>query len=330
MTFSDKIITLRKKNGWSQEEFAERLGVTRQSVSKWESGQSQPDISKIIQISDIFEVTTDYLLKDDLQESDCANEENSSLYTVDLAHAKEYLALRKSASPKMALATAMCIVSPIPLLILAGLSEIKSLNISENMAAGIGLSFLLVIVAVAVSIFICCSSKSKNYEFLEEKSFKSSYEVKETLMRFKNDFRDKYMRLNIIGTVLCILSVLPIFLALSIDKSDIFYISAVCALLLFVSVGCAVFVYGGTYYSAIEKLLEQGEYSPDKKSKKHIKSTLSAIYWLIVTAVALIYTYSPSGNRQIKYSWMIWVIAGVLYGVAALMFDVIGKSKNNR
>ena len=64
MTFSDKLIALRKKAGWSQEELAERLNVSRQSVSKWEGAQSMPDIDKIVQLSSLFGVTTDYLLKD--------------------------------------------------------------------------------------------------------------------------------------------------------------------------------------------------------------------------------------------------------------------------
>lgn len=59
-----KIQQLRKQNGMSQEKLAQLLGVSRQSVSKWESGQSLPEIDKIIQLSNIFEVTTDYLLKD--------------------------------------------------------------------------------------------------------------------------------------------------------------------------------------------------------------------------------------------------------------------------
>ena len=66
MILADKIIQQRKKNGWSQEELAEKLNVTRQSVSKWESAQSIPDLQKILQLSQIFEVSTDYLLKDEL------------------------------------------------------------------------------------------------------------------------------------------------------------------------------------------------------------------------------------------------------------------------
>ena len=64
MFLADKIINLRKKAGWSQEELAGRLGVTRQSVSKWEGAQSVPDIEKIVQLSRLFSVTTDYLLLD--------------------------------------------------------------------------------------------------------------------------------------------------------------------------------------------------------------------------------------------------------------------------
>ena len=63
MTLADRIQQLRKQKGISQEELADRVGVSRQAVSKWESEQSVPDMDKIILISDYFEVTTDYLLK---------------------------------------------------------------------------------------------------------------------------------------------------------------------------------------------------------------------------------------------------------------------------
>ena len=64
MILADKIAELRKKNGWSQEELAGQLGVSRQSVSKWESAASIPDLDKILKLSELFGVSTDYLLKD--------------------------------------------------------------------------------------------------------------------------------------------------------------------------------------------------------------------------------------------------------------------------
>ena len=75
MILADKIITLRKKAGWSQEELASQLGVTRQSVSKWEGAQSVPDLDKIVQLSRIFGVSTDYLLKDELEAQETAEPE---------------------------------------------------------------------------------------------------------------------------------------------------------------------------------------------------------------------------------------------------------------
>ena len=68
MLLSEKIMSLRKRNGWSQEELAQQLGVSRQTVSKWESMASMPDIQKIMSMSELFGVSTDYLLKDELEE----------------------------------------------------------------------------------------------------------------------------------------------------------------------------------------------------------------------------------------------------------------------
>ena len=63
MNFSEKILTLRKANNLTQEQLAEKLDVSRQSISKWESGQATPELEKIVEMSTLFNVTTDYLLK---------------------------------------------------------------------------------------------------------------------------------------------------------------------------------------------------------------------------------------------------------------------------
>ncbi len=68
MKLAEKLFELRKEKGWSQEKLAEQINVSRQSISKWESGQVLPEIEKIIEISKIFQVTTDYLLLDKISE----------------------------------------------------------------------------------------------------------------------------------------------------------------------------------------------------------------------------------------------------------------------
>lgn len=99
MILADKIIALRKKNGWSQEELAEKLNVTRQSVSKWEGAQSVPDLDRILQMSRIFGVSTDYLLRDELEEEEYSEEsvdiEGLSLHKVSMEEANAFLTVKK-------------------------------------------------------------------------------------------------------------------------------------------------------------------------------------------------------------------------------------------
>ena len=128
MTFSDKLIALRRKAGWSQEELAERLNVSRQSVSKWEGAQSMPDIDKILQLSSLFSVTTDCLLKDTQDDPQpAAAQMPSPLPRVTPTQAEDYLTKAQANAPRMALATALCIVSPIPLLALGTVSSLSGM-----------------------------------------------------------------------------------------------------------------------------------------------------------------------------------------------------------
>ena len=135
----------------------------------------------------------------------------------------------------------------------------------------------------------------------------------------EREFREKNSRLTVIGTVLCILSVLPMFAVLSVTPAadDVVYIAAVCVLLFMVGLGCIAFVYSGTYHGAMEKLLEEGDYSRDNKGRRKVVGTISAAYWLIVTAVFLVMMFSPNTPMMPRETWIIWAVGGVLY--AAVM-----------
>lgn len=90
MGFSEKIYALRTQAGMSQASFAEKLQVSRQTVSKWELGTSYPEIDKLVAISDMFHVTTDYLLKDQPASQDEARMDRLVLkflgYAQDMDH----------------------------------------------------------------------------------------------------------------------------------------------------------------------------------------------------------------------------------------------------
>jgi len=321
MIFADKLIALRKKAGWSQEELAQQLNVSRQSVSKWEGAQSVPDLDKIVQLSRIFGVSTDYLLKDELEAQETAEPEPEQPVRrrVSLEEASRYLELRKQAAPWLALATFLCVLSPITLILLAGLSEYT--------ARGIGLCVLILLVAAAVGIFLMCGAKAKPFSFLETEPFETEYGVSGMVRQRRQEFEPTANRLNLIGTILCIVSVLPLFAAMCLSHSDLTYIVAVCLLLGFVALACLAFVYAGTRTGAMEKLLEEGDYTRREKSQKNITGPVSVIYWLVATAIFMIYTFGPKGNGQPRYSWIIWAVAGVLYAAVLAGIKLIRNRK---
>ncbi|MFQ7768769.1 MAG: helix-turn-helix domain-containing protein [Fusicatenibacter saccharivorans] len=127
------------------------LSVSRQAVSKWESAQSTPDLQKVLRLAEIFGVSTDYLLKDELK-SETGTEileyaaEESSVRSVSMEEANAFMEWRRKAGPTLAGAVALCIISPALLIFLAGLSDSHIGNISENMATGAGISALLLLV----------------------------------------------------------------------------------------------------------------------------------------------------------------------------------------
>ena len=84
MALSEKLYTLRRKSGLSQEQLAEQLNVSRQAISKWEAGQSIPESDKLLSISNYFHVSLDYLMKEETQDTISEKEQiNTSLQTGD-------------------------------------------------------------------------------------------------------------------------------------------------------------------------------------------------------------------------------------------------------
>lgn len=312
MIFADKLITLRKKAGWSQEELAEKLNVTRQSVSKWEGAQSVPDIDKILQLSCLFGVTTDYLLKDEQAEPEYTEDDTSPLPRVTLAQANDYLAKARANAPKLAL---------------GALSEAGLFGIWDDLAGGIGLIALLVIIAAAVAIFMQCSASVRAYEFLQKQAIETEYGVTGLAKERRDAFAPQYDKANILGTVLCVLSAVPVFAAMMVGAS--FLVSAsICLVLALVACGVYAFVRVGTVRDAMDQLLEEGDYTRPNKAIKSRINALTAAYWLVVVAIFLWYTFGPNGNGQPQYSWFIWAIAGVMY--AALVIAVKAFMKKNR
>lgn len=324
MNLADKLIQLRKKNGWSQEELAEQMNVTRQSVSKWESGQAAPDLEKILKLSQLFGVSTDYLLKEELSESGNINTAREiNVKKVSMKEAKDFLSVNRETSKSTAFAVFLCIISPICLMILAAVSEPPRYGLSENGAAGIGMITLVALIAIAVAIFILNGSKTAAFKYLEKEMFETEYGVSEMVNEQRQQYKNKYTKSIITGVCICILSIIPIFIGVMINEDDdLFMVLMVSITLLIVGIGVFFLVLSSVVWSGFEKLLEQGDFSKEKKKNKTIMDNISGIWWMTATAVYLIYSFV---TKNWGYSWIIWVAAGVLYPVVAAIINSIGQ-----
>ncbi len=157
MALPEKLYTLRKKSGLSQEQLAEQLGVSRQAISKWESGQSVPESDKLIVISNYFKVSLDYLLKEDDEQQVISevSQSNNSLQTSD--------------KTRWLLGIISCI-GGIVCLIIWGLLSILNPDASNQLSEssmihidGNGIFLILCIVAIVVgAVLLLKNTKKRN------------------------------------------------------------------------------------------------------------------------------------------------------------------------
>ena len=331
MILADKIINLRKRQNWSQEQLAEQLGVSRQSVSKWESGLSIPDLDKIIKMSSIFGVSTDYLIKDDITEipetatvnTATSYDEDGSVF-ISLEDANTYMNLCERLSTFFAIGVALCIICPVPLILLGGLSEMAKYAQYEDIFAGVGVAALLLIVAVGVAILIISGMQTSKWDFLEKQSITLEYGIKGIVEKKKSAYEKTFVTSVAAGVALIIIGIVPLLVAAGFDFADYVYAVLVDVLLIFIASGVFLFVKSGVINSCYEKLLQQGEYSDGGKKTKRRLEPVGTIYWCSITAVYLLISFT---SMEWTRTWIIWPVAGVAYAVVEAVAKVVMKKR---
>lgn len=321
MILADKIIRLRKKNGWSQEELAEKMNVSRQAVSKWEGAQAIPDLEKILMLGNLFGVTTDYLLKDEIEDEETAEEKSDTIVKrVTMETANEFLEWRKKASVRIATGVFLCILSPITLFILLALSTVPSLGVSENIAPSLGLSVLLIIVAVAVMLFVLCGLKNAPFEFIDKEPFETDYGVIGMVKEKKKEYKRTYTLYNVLGVFLCVISPIPLFMGTFAENGFLVMIMITVTMVI-VGIGVALFIVAGIRQASMQKLLKEGEFSQKKKNSEKLSGAVQSVYWLVITAAYLGWSFV---TNDWHITWIIWPVAAVLSGIIEVICNLIG------
>ncbi len=327
MILADKIILERKKNGWSQEELADKLGVTRQAVSKWEGAQTMPDLQRVLEMSRLFQVSVDYLIKEEVEVVEHITETevmDTSVRRVSLEEANEFLRIKKEEAPKVSLGVSLCILSPICMILLGAAGELNMIALSEDAAGAIGMMILLVIVAIACAIFIPSGMKTKPYEFLEKEVIETEYGVTGMVKERKQKFQDTYVKYNIVGVVICLVAGMALFGAAFVEGNEFLEVVFLCIAIAIAAIGVRFLVLAGIIQGSFQRLLQEGDYSIEEKTntKSSVVGAVSAIYWLVVTAIFLCLIFS---GWKYETSGLIWAVAGVLFPVVVIVTKLIEK-----
>lgn len=336
MILADKIIEERKKLGYSQEELAQILEVSRQSVSKWEGAQSVPDISRIIKMSEVFGVSTDYLLRDDydkesegveIKTSDLKEEALSQrkLRRVSLDEAAEFIKTKKELVPFIAFGVDLCILSPIILILLSCLVDEKIISLSENLVAVFGIAWLLIMVAGGVFLFITMGYKEAKFKDLTKVEIETEYGVDGMARETREAAVGKRNLKIAIGVVLCILSPIPLITFSSMELNDGIVVLGVCILLILVACAVNLFINSSAITKACDVLLQEGDYTVAKKKIAPTMARIGEIYWLIATAIYLAWSFATNSWHM---TWMVWPVAGLLYGVLVAVAHTILGAEN--
>lgn len=311
MILADKIIKLRKQFAWSQEELAEKMNVSRQSVSKWESANSIPDLNKIIMLTEIFGVSTDYLVKDEIEEAESISEDKEpGVATISLEEAKNYVDNKMKVSKYIARGVLLCLYAVIPLLFLLGIADGKVTKLTSNTAAAIGLTLLFLMIAMGVGFFLRISQYDSEFARLEKERFELVYGVKSIFKEKSKEYRPIYNQKLTIGISMFILSVVPLLLVSILGGSGMMALMMVVLLILIIGAGIYYILPSTTRYGAYNCIISEGDYAPDKKKETSRIEKIAALYWPLMVAIYIGWSF---WTMAWGVTWIIWPIATVAF-----------------
>lgn len=243
MTFGEKLYKLRKEKGLSQEALAEQVSTTRQAVSKWENNQGFPETEKLMMLSNIFEVSIDYLLKD----SETPSQSATDGYYVSREKAESWIWHEKSVSRKIAVSVGLLLCAGIPFFFFG-----------TETAAGLIGGTLFLVVGIGIILATCLSDHDFEYKALKQNPLLFDHNFLEELKNRYSNLRKKYISM-IVGVVIVLLLGGVIFYV-STEVYSVAQSTAIPIFLPFVALGIGILVYSFSVMDAYDLLVYNEEH----------------------------------------------------------------------
>lgn len=299
MSFAENLLFLRKQKDITQEQLAEQLEVSRQSVSKWESGQSYPEMEKLLQICSMFHCSMDTLMQGDIRKTF-----SEDIYGYD----RQKNQFSKWISAGIGL-------------ILLGISVmmfLTSAGMNEEYAAVVFFTLLIIAVMVMVVMGLQMEQFSKKHPVIED--FYTEEEKDQAYRKFT-------VRIAVgVGLILMGLLV-QLAGGVALDEAVLSREAAVqretvldAVFMLIISVAVPILTYAGIQKAKydIEKYNKEGNPSPERKKRNVLKGKVCGCIMLLTTCVYLFWSFT---TNNWGVTWVVYPIAGILCGVAALVLS---------
>ena len=326
MILAEKIIRLRKQLGWSQEELAEKMNISRQSVSKWESTNSIPDLNRIIKLAEIFDVSTDFLLKDEHEAFNSSDEsKDANILQVSLEQATKYVETKIEVSNIVTKGVMLCVCSVIPLFFFLAMAETSKLGLTDDIATAIGVVSILVMVSIAVSFFIKTNQYESDAEVIDNEEFELAYGVHSVFKEKLQKFKPSYNKRLSIGIFLFIVSFVPLMVVSMFSNGSDVVLMMLIVLILMIAAGIYIVAPISAQYDAYNSILKDTGVDTEKSKRTKRAEKLAAFYWPLLVAIFLGWSL---WTMNWAVTWIIWPVGAVLFVALVGLMELLEKEQS--
>lgn len=302
----------------SQTELAERCGVARKTLMRWERGEITPDIEKIVLLAEIFSVSTDLLLIDSISpEKDGITQRESARRHVSVDEAQEFLRAKFRSAYRIATATLLMMLSPGIMLVIMALPFR-----SDRLSTVLGLVAFFLLATLSVSIYIYSHSKTARFDFIGSEDFSLDYGATDMLAKTEEKIMLSYAVRNTAAMTLCILSIAPLVIAALIPSiSELGIMIAILASLFVAGLGVVMFITSGIKRSALSSL--RASKITELAYSKELEDRIRRGFWILVIGFYLLYSF-VSENWHL--SWLIFIFAIGISSFISAAFTLVRRA----